>query len=1099
MLAPPLSSVLLARLTNWPQLEELRKAAMATKVGSWNHALSGLRAGAGTELLSAISAARARVLGPHLPASADAAVTAAILHGTLRYDVLTLAKDRGITSLGLLWGWSQSQVGSAIAAVQSVIGASPLAGSECLCVAPDDLGGAVVFPHLSMLAVTLLSCGMEWGIALPLLAHCSQGRFDKSGMQFWFTSGNGALVAHGAPRPWTSHVLPSRSAENPNLVVIRADSLLLAVVSSLPLRPKAALARMRASSRFMPPYIRLPQDDQGNLIFPEYRVTSLIEKRDAWARIIGNVDGVTWAILCGRLVYPRVSWMLTGSWLKNHPSYENDEVKSVLGPKIATYLAQGALEWIPPDCDPPLYIEPTGAVFKPGPDQYRMISDARHGNKGLEHWGVRYHTALDFAAALDYSFFAYVDDVKDGYHLACLQGCTADMVWDYGITGFTLAAEGTGQQPTWGLRLHIGCSPRTCHRVCDKSANGVCTDGCLMRWAVAHFGQATAGSPLNCVALCLLRHMARCSSRRFEAARDAATRWPASQTTQTGAVVMSLEDSGMNGTQGVVWVDDFAFCCQVPYHSPCTGVVAGCPTCVLALPAAQDSRRYWHSLCLALGVPLHEGKSQPCGQQPEFAGFMHDTVHGLRLILPKKLEKLLHSVLHLGSSETASGRIMDQVRGRVLHYSACIKHLRICCASLSPAQGSTSPEDYDLEVPVDVALRSLCQHLVSVIFQYSDKGKELWPTPASTLFARFMAGTVSEALALLTWDAAATGWAALARWWEHRATGKVMREQLMIGTWPAEAAIEEQSHRETWAGCLALEALSKLIDLHAFAVLMRNDASAAIAALSKGSFGSSALQTVALRCDKLCAKLDIDLYCLHVPGLSLIEEGIDGASRGGDAFGTGANVESVRAAEVSDALWDLIRGTADHQGWKLTIDLFASASNHRTDRWVSWLPEPDAEAFDAFSIPSWRESPCPVCGGTHQEAVYAFPPSAILPKVVAKAVADQAVGIFVTPVMVTSPVWRKLRLASVLPGPDGYVRVRRAARLVTGPGMHGDLAIFACDFGRLRGSPDGWSDPGCAGAFRRRIRPACGSAADASDRLRLRAAIPRAVRHPDEH
>ena len=88
----------------------------------------------------------------------------------------------------------------------------------------------------------------------------------------------------------------------------------------------------------MPPYIRLPVDEEGNLVYPSYRVTSLIEKRDAWARIIGNVDGVTWAILSGRLVYPRVSWMLTGSWLRNHPSYENAEVKSVLGPKIATYL-----------------------------------------------------------------------------------------------------------------------------------------------------------------------------------------------------------------------------------------------------------------------------------------------------------------------------------------------------------------------------------------------------------------------------------------------------------------------------------------------------------------------------------------------------------------------------------------------------------------------------------------------------------------------------------------------------------------------------------------------------------------------------------------
>jgi hypothetical protein len=40
------------------------------------------------------------------------------------------------------------------------------------------------------------------------------------------------------------------------------------------------------------------------VIYPTIRVTSLIEKREAWSRIIGNVDGVTWAILNGRFTFP---------------------------------------------------------------------------------------------------------------------------------------------------------------------------------------------------------------------------------------------------------------------------------------------------------------------------------------------------------------------------------------------------------------------------------------------------------------------------------------------------------------------------------------------------------------------------------------------------------------------------------------------------------------------------------------------------------------------------------------------------------------------------------------------------------------------------
>ena len=132
----------------------------------------------------------------------------------------------------------------------------------------------------------------------------------------------------------------------------------------------------------------------------------------------------------------------------------------------------------------------------------------------------------------------------------------------------------------------------------------------------------------------------------------------------------------------------------------------------------------------------------------------------------------------------------------------------------------------------------------------------------------------------------------------------------------------------------------------------------------------------------------------------------------------------------------------------------------------------------------------------HREAVYAFPPPRLLSAVVARALADRALGIFVVPLSVTAPVWRKLLAASVLGGSDGYIRVRRAQRLLLGPALLTcqDLAIFPCDFGRLRGCADGWVDPGCAGAFRRRPRPPCGSSADAADRLQLRSAIPHEAR-----
>ncbi len=60
-------------------------------------------------------------------------------------------------------------------------------------------------------------------------------------------------------------------------------------------------------------------------------------------------------------------------------------------------------------------------------------------------------------------------------------------------------------------RLNMGCHPGDCCQTCDKSLCCFFFDGCVSRWAVAHFGQTPAGSggsPLNCIALCLLHHAA---------------------------------------------------------------------------------------------------------------------------------------------------------------------------------------------------------------------------------------------------------------------------------------------------------------------------------------------------------------------------------------------------------------------------------------------------------------------------------------------------------------------------------------------------------------------------------------------------------------
>ncbi len=125
---------------------------------------------------------------------------------------------------------------------------------------------------------------------------------------------------------------------------------------------------------------------------------------------------------------------------------------------------------------------------------------------------------------------------------------------------------------------------------------------------------------------------------------------------------------------------------------------------------------------------------------------------------------------------------------------------------------------------------------------------------------------------------------------------------------------------------------------------------------------------------------------MHVPGLQLVAEGIDGASRAGDDPGQGRNVQAVVGPAVSDQLWTQIQAVATSVGWRITVGAFASASNARAARFWSEFPEPGSDAVDALSVLDWAVSPCPVCGSPHREVVYAFPPPVMLLPALAKAI-----------------------------------------------------------------------------------------------------------------
>jgi hypothetical protein len=106
------------------------------------------------------------------------------------------------------------------------------------------------------------------------------------------------------------------------------------------------------------------------------------------------------------------------------------------------------------------------------------------------------------------------------------------------------------------------------------------------------------------------------------------------------------------------------------------------------------------------------------------------------------------------------------------------------------------------------------------------------------------------------------------------------------------------------------------------------------------------------RLNRLLFSLDVVPRMWHVPGLALVAEGVDGASRGGGDLGDGC-VDYILGPAVGDELWEEIETVLRRIGCGITIDLFATASNAKCARYFSRTHEPGAERTDAFTMLDW--------------------------------------------------------------------------------------------------------------------------------------------------
>ena len=149
-------------------------------------------------------------------------------------------------------------------------------------------------------------------------------------------------------------------------------------------------------------------------------------------------------------------------------------------------------------------------------------------------------------------------------------------------------------------------------------------------------------------------------------------------------------------------------------------------------------------------------------------------------MLAEKLDKMRVVLEEWVLSAFITARGLAKIRGKAIHLSRGVNHLRVLVAEISLKLGIDSdPDDeeqgidWDREITTTGEMADLGREMWRVLEKGAPDGTELWPLHPSTLYARFQRTVPGEAIFVLTWDAGPMGYAALLTWWERDASGQM--------------------------------------------------------------------------------------------------------------------------------------------------------------------------------------------------------------------------------------------------------------------------------------------------------------------------------------
>lgn len=212
-------------------------------------------------------------------------------------------------------------------------------------------------------------------------------------------------------------------------------------------------------------------------------------------------------------------------------------------------------------------------------------------------------------------------------------------------------------------------------------------------------------------------------------------------------------------------------------------------------------------------------------------------------------------------------------------------------------------------------------------------------------------------------DASKSGWGAVAQ-------GKIRN-----GFWSVSEKEHHINYLELLAAFHGLQCFAR--DLSDCNVLLRIDNTTAIAYINKmGSVQHPKLNGLSRAIWQWCEARNLFVYATYIKSSDNKEA--DAASR-------------ILPVETEWSLSNAAFGKIELAFGRFDIDLFASATNAKCQKFVSWLGDHACFSVDAFTL-NWEEY-----------YFYAFPPFALIPRVLHKIINDKAEGVVVVPLWTSQP------------------------------------------------------------------------------------------------